>query len=179
MDAQAVANQIYMIHSIRVTEEEVLHAQAWLQEERRINETPPATEKKTEEATTSSTTPVQEPVVPTDDTKVDAVPAPVDTGAKPIIPEGVPKIPPVQAIDDLIRRGYRDRDDLEAYMKANFNGKAYQEDVREQLRLFRARQPPFNDIPLPGCGKLTIFLPDGCEVGYADVIRNHKSYPIH
>ena len=155
MDAKAVANEIYLRHSMSVTEEQVLHAQAWLQEDLKLNETPPATEKKTEEAATSSTTPVQEPVRQPVDTskvdgsKVDAAPAAVDVEVKPIIPEGVPKIPPVQVIDDLIRRGYRDREDIEAYMKANFNGKAYQEDVREQLRLFRARQPPFDDIPLP------------------------------
>lgn len=142
------ADRIYRELSISATEQKSLEAQAWLQEERKLNETPSATEKKTE-ATSSSTAPVEKPVVPTDGTKVDDAPASVDVEAKPIILEGVPKTPPVEVINDLIRRGYRDRDDLEAYMKANFNGKAYQEDVREQLRLFRARQPPFNDIPLP------------------------------
>lgn len=134
--------------------------QAGLQEERKLTETPPATEKKTE-----ATAPVREPVTPPVREPVNAssdgggrvgtVPAvventpaspPKDAEVKLIIPEGVPEIPPVPVIDDLIRRGYRDRDDLEAFMKAKFNGKAYRDDVRERLQLFRARQPPFDDI---------------------------------
>ncbi|HMK82998.1 MAG TPA: hypothetical protein VK503_04730, partial [Candidatus Bathyarchaeia archaeon] len=58
-----------------------------------------------------------------------------------------PQVPPVQVIVDLIRRGYHDRDDIEAAMKIRYDGKAYREDVNEQLRLYRARQPPYNDIP--------------------------------
>jgi hypothetical protein len=69
-----------------------------------------------------------------------------DAEMKLIIPEGVPKAPPVPVIDDLIRRGYRSRDDLEDFMKANFEGKAYRDEVRERLQLFKNRQPPFNDI---------------------------------
>ena len=48
--------------------------------------------------------------------------------------EGLPEVPPVQAIDDFIRRGYHSRDDIEAYMKANFEGKAYRDEVRERFR---------------------------------------------
>jgi hypothetical protein len=150
MDAKAVADRIYREHSILATEEQVLHAQAWLQDELKLNETPPTIEKKTENTapvTPPSTPPATDTSKVLDDAKVAAVPAGVDAGAKPIIPEGVPKIPPVQVIVDLIRRGYRDRDDLEAYMKVNFEGKSYRDDVREQLQLFKARQPSFNDIP--------------------------------
>ena len=64
MDAKAVADRIYKEHSIVATEEEVLHAQAWLQEELKLNETPPATEKKAE-VTAPATLPVTPPVQPT------------------------------------------------------------------------------------------------------------------
>jgi hypothetical protein len=65
---------------------------------------------------------------------------------KLIIPESVPETPPVPVIDDLIRRGYRSREDLEAIMKENFKGRAYRDEIRERLELFKDRQPPFNDI---------------------------------
>ncbi|MGA3298427.1 MAG: hypothetical protein ABSD41_13375 [Candidatus Bathyarchaeia archaeon] len=67
MDAKAVADQIYREHSITATEEEVLEAQAWLQEERKINEASPATEKKDE-----STAPATPP--PTPPTKLPPTP---------------------------------------------------------------------------------------------------------
>src|SRR5208283_1254833 len=172
MDAKAVANEIYLRHSMSVTEEQVLHAQAWLQEELKLNETPPATEKKAE-VTAPATLPVTPPVQPTAPVqppvtppvnvppdgggRVGAVLAGVETtpaspskeaDVKLIIPEGVPETPPIPFIDGLIRRGYHNRDDLEAFMKEKFKGKAYRDDVRERLQLFRARQPPFNDIPV-------------------------------
>jgi hypothetical protein len=165
MDAKAVADRVYKEHSISVTEEEILHAQARLQEERKLNETPPVTEKK-DENTTSTTFDTTADTMPTDERKIqNIVPAPSgqrtgtvenapvsqpkDTELNLIIPKGVPETPPVPTIDDLIRRGYRDRDDLEAFMKESFRGKAYRKDVMERLKLFEARQPPFNDIPLP------------------------------
>ncbi len=167
MDAKAVADRIHEEHSIVVTEQEVLDAQAWLQEERRINETSPATEKKTENTTTSTTpvsggnpadtrreetSPDSRQVAATSQPSTSNVPTPQsqpqNAELKLIIPEGVPKTPPVPAIDDLIRRGYRSRDDLEAFMKVNFEGKAYRKEVQERLKLFEARQPPFNDIPV-------------------------------
>src|SRR5208282_4230853 len=58
-DAKAVADRIHEEHSIVVTEQEVLDAQAWLQEERKLTEPPPATEKKDE-----NTTPVTPPSTP-------------------------------------------------------------------------------------------------------------------
>jgi hypothetical protein len=169
MDAKAVADQIYREHSITATEQEVLDAQAWLQEERRINETPPATEKK-DENTSPVTPPTNLPttgehqagdvagglvggvggsVPAASPPSTSSVPAPLPSQKAEmnlVIPEGVPKIPPILVIDDLIRRGYRSRDDLEDFMKANFEGKAYRDEVRERLQLFKNRQPPFNDI---------------------------------
>src|SRR5208283_5618479 len=112
MDAKAVADRIYKEHSIVATEEEVLHAQAWLQEELKLNETPPATEKKTEN-TTPATLPVTPPVnVPPDGGgRVGAVLAGVETtpaspskdaDVKLTIPEGMPETPPIPFIDGLI-----------------------------------------------------------------------------
>ncbi|HKM50813.1 MAG TPA: hypothetical protein VJZ75_06515 [Candidatus Bathyarchaeia archaeon] len=152
MDAKAVANEIYLRHSMSVTEEQVLHAQAWLQDELKLTETQSVTEKKTEN-TAPATPPVNVP--PDGGGRVGAVLAGVETTpaspskeaeVKLIIPEGMPETPPIPFIDGLIRRGYHNRDDLEAFMKEKFKGKAYRDDVRERLQLFRARQPPFNDI---------------------------------
>ena len=162
MDAKAVANEIYLRHSMSVTEEQVLHAQAWLQEELKLTEPPPVTEKKTENTTSTttvstkseanSTTSTTPPTMPDNVQKVveKVVPAtPEQRKIELIIPEGMSEIPPILIIDDLIRRGYRDRDDLEAFMKEKFKGKAYRKDVLERLALFEARQTPFNDIPRP------------------------------
>jgi len=162
MDAKAVANEIYLRHSMSVTEEQVLHAQAWLQDELKLTEPQPVTEKKTENTTSTttvstkseanSTTSTTPPTMPDNVQKVveKVVPAtPEQRKIELIIPEGMSEIPPILIIDDLIRRGYRDRDDLEAFMKEKFKGKAYRKDVLERLALFEARQTPFNDIPRP------------------------------
>ena len=93
MDAKAVADQIYREHSMRVTEEEVLHAQAWLQEERKINETPPATEKKDESMT--STAPVQPPpTAPVREPPTSASTAPS--------PQNTPVLPSSGAVPDIV-----------------------------------------------------------------------------
>ena len=48
MGAMGGADFVYNEHSISTTEDVALHAQAWLQEERKLTELPPATEKKIE-----------------------------------------------------------------------------------------------------------------------------------
>jgi hypothetical protein len=163
MDAKAVADRIYKEHSLSVTEEEVLDAQAWLQEERKINETPPATEK-TDENTTQNSLPtaggetaekVEDTAAPApSEVPASSAPTPNDTpanSAQPLkveIPADIHPVP-IATIDGLIRRGYTSRDDICDIMKHNFKGKAYRKEVIERLKLYEARQSPFDNMPAP------------------------------
>jgi len=64
-----------------------------------------------------------------------------------VLPPGVERTP-IAEIDYWIREGYVSQRQLEDIMKGNHQGKAYRTQVEQRLALYKARQPPFDNVPV-------------------------------